>query len=66
LKISSKLKLRQNLFRMLREAEILSEAGHILPQVIGERVAGILRRRGPGSLFIFPVTDFEVESLKHE
>ncbi|MDQ0665392.1 hypothetical protein QFZ35_003890 [Arthrobacter ulcerisalmonis] len=62
---STKNKLRQNLFRMLREAQILSEAGLILPQVIGERAADALRRRGQGSLLVFPVTDFEIESLIH-
>lgn len=66
LKPSSKLKLRQNLFRMLREAGILSEAGHILPQVITERIARSLRKRGRGSLLLFPVTDFEIEGLMHE
>lgn len=65
LKPSTKNKLRQNLFRMLREAQIVSEAGLILPQVIGERVADALRRRGPGSFLVYPVTDFEIESLMH-
>lgn len=65
LRPSTKHKLRQNLFRMLREAHIVSEAGLILPQVIGERVAKSLRERGPGSFLVFPVTDFEIESLMH-
>lgn len=65
LRTSTKHKLRQNLFRMLREAHILSEVGLILPQVIGERVAKALRERGSGSFLVFPVTDFEIESLTH-
>jgi hypothetical protein len=65
LKLSTKHKLRQNLFRMLREAQIVSETGLILPQVIGRRVAEALRRRGPGSFLVYPVTDFEIESLMH-
>lgn len=65
LKPSTKNKLRQNLFRMLREAQIVSEVGLILPQVIGDRVAKALRRRGPGSFLVYPVTDFEIESLMH-
>lgn len=65
LKPSTKRKLRQNLFRMLREAQVVSEVGRILPQVIGDRVAEALRRRGPGSFLVYPVTDFEIESLMH-
>lgn len=65
LKPSTKNKLRQNLFRMLREALIVSETGRILPQVIGERVADALRKRGPGSFLVFPITDYEIESLMH-
>lgn len=66
LKTSSRLKIRQNLFRMLREAGILSEAGHILPQMIPERVANCLKMRGIGAYMLFPITDFEIEGLTHE
>lgn len=65
LKPSTKNKLRQNLFRMLREAQIVSEAGLILPQVIGGRVVTALRRRGQGSFLVYPIRDFEIESLMH-
>ncbi|WP_181038508.1 DUF1819 family protein [Arthrobacter sp. ZGTC131] len=65
LKPSTKNKLRQNLFRMLREAQIVSEAGLILPQVIGGRVVTALRQRGQGSFLVYPIRDFEIEGLMH-
>ena len=38
IKDSTLQKLRSNVFKMLREAELLSEAGHIVPAVLSERV----------------------------
>ena len=39
LKESTLQKLRSNVFKMLHEAELLSEAGNIVPAVLSERVA---------------------------
>jgi hypothetical protein len=48
-------KLRSNVFRMLHEAELLSEAGHILPAVLSGRVATALSSRTPSDLRYFPI-----------
>ncbi len=48
-------KLRTQLFRMLREAELVSQAGRIVQPVMSTRVVDLLRRRGPDSLTIFPI-----------
>lgn len=48
-------KLRSNVFKMLAEAELLSEAGHIVPAVMSERVAVALNARSPSDLRFFPI-----------
>lgn len=47
-------KLRSNVFKMLHEAELLSEAGYITPAVLSERVVAALRASGPSDLRFFP------------
>ena len=49
-------KLRQNLFRMLREAGLLNERGMIIPAVISERVQVALTARHPSDIRFFPST----------
>lgn len=56
LKPSTRQKLRQTLFRMLREADLCTDAGAIVPAVMSERVAEILDRRTPSDLRFFPTT----------
>ncbi|MGV9748322.1 DUF1819 family protein [Rhodococcus zopfii] len=56
LKPSTRQKLRQTLFRMLREAGLCTAAGDITPAVISERVAEALDRRKPSDLRFFPTT----------
>lgn len=48
-------KLRSNVFKMLAEAELVSEAGHIVPAVLSERVAVVLSARSPSDLRFFPI-----------
>jgi hypothetical protein len=48
-------KLRSNVFKMLVEAELLSDAGHIVPAVLSERVAVVLNARSPSDLRFFPI-----------
>lgn len=58
-KPSTRQKLRQTLFRMLREAGLRTDTGDIVPAVISERVAEVLSRRAPSDLRFFPaVTPF--------
>lgn len=54
IKESTLQKLRSNMFKMLHEAELLSEAGYIMPAVLSERVAGRLSARTPSDLRFFP------------
>lgn len=55
IKDSTLQKLRSNVFTMLREAELLSEAGYIMPAVPSERVAAALSARTPSDLRFFPI-----------
>lgn len=55
LKPSTREKLRQTLFRMLREAGLYTDTGHIIPAVISGRVIEVLDRRTPSDLRFFPV-----------
>jgi hypothetical protein len=41
-------------FKMLQEAELLSEARYILPAVLSERVGAALKARTPTDLRFFP------------
>ena len=54
IKDSTMQRLRSNLFKMLREAELLSKAGEIMPAVLSERVAAMLSVRSPSDLRFFP------------
>ncbi len=47
-------KLRSNGFKLLHEADLLSEAGYIMPAVLSERVAARLGARTPSDLRFFP------------
>jgi hypothetical protein len=47
-------KLRSNIFKMLQEAELLSDAGSIVPAVLSERVVSVLSARTPSELRFFP------------
>lgn len=58
---STQSKLRQNLFRMLREADLLSEQGQIRPALLTPRTAQLLARQGRDSLLVFPAMDSEIQ-----
>ena len=57
LKESTLHKLRANVFRMLNEAGLLSDSGHLLQAVLSERVASALAARSPSDLRFFPTND---------
>lgn len=59
IKDSTLRKLRSNVFRMLYEAELLSEAGYIVPAVLSERVIAVLSARTPSDLRFFPTQQTE-------
>lgn len=54
IKDSTLQRLRSNVFKMLREAELLSKVGEIMPAVLSERVAAVLSARSPSDLRFFP------------
>lgn len=54
IKDSTLQKLRSNVFKMLHEAELLSDAGVIMPAVLSERVVAVLGSRSPSDLRFFP------------
>lgn len=56
LKNSTRVKLRQNLFRMLREAGFLTEHGDIAPAVVSERVLSLFQARTPSDVRFLPTT----------
>lgn len=58
---STQHKLRQNLFRMLREADLISDQQHIQPAMLSPRLVQLLARRGREELLVFPSTDNEIQ-----
>lgn len=58
---STQHKLRQNLFRMLRDADLISDQQHIQTAMLSPRLAQLLARRGRNELLVFPATDNEIQ-----
>ncbi|MET3124313.1 hypothetical protein AAKU67_003928 [Oxalobacteraceae bacterium GrIS 2.11] len=58
---STQHKLRQNLFRMLRDADLISDRQQIQGAMLSPRLAQLLARRGCDKLLVFPVTDNEMQ-----
>lgn len=56
-------KLRQNVFRMLRDSDLLSEGSRIVPILLSTRLAESLARDDGDSLKFFPITDMDIERL---
>lgn len=54
IKTSTLQKLRSNVFKMLQEAALLSEANFIVPAVLSQRLFDALARRRPSDLRFFP------------
>jgi hypothetical protein len=57
LKESTVRKLRANVFRMLNEADLLSDDGHLLQAVLSQRIASALAARSPSDLRFYPTND---------
>ncbi len=56
IKLSTAKKLRQNVFRMLREAGLHSDSGDIIPAIMSARVVEALSDRTPSDIRFFPTT----------
>lgn len=61
LALSTQKKLRQNLFRMLREADLISEGHRVQPALLGPTLARLLARRGREELLVFPASDGDIQ-----
>jgi hypothetical protein len=64
IKDSTLQKLRSNVFKMLQDAELLSEAGDIIPAVLSERVADVLSAHTPSALRFFPTQQTEGQGAR--
>lgn len=58
---STQSKLRQNLFRMLREADLLSAQHLIQPALPSLHLAQLLAQQGLEQLLVFPATDLDIQ-----
>ena len=57
---TTQLKLRQNLFRMMRDADLISDANVIQPAMLTNAVATLLATKGREALLIFPISDTDI------
>lgn len=53
-------KLRQNLFRMMREADLISPENIIQPTMLTPRIAALLSTQGRDAFLIFPLADTDI------
>ncbi len=60
---STRTRLRQGLFQMLREAELLSPGGTIEPVFLSDRLLHVLRAQGSRTFLVFPMTDEQIASV---
>ena len=60
---STRAKLRQNTFRMLREAGLLSDDDRVLPVLLSPTVAEVITEVSPELLLSFPIDDAQVAAL---
>ena len=54
-------KLRQNLFRMLKDADLLSTSGLIQPTLLTPQLAKLLAKHDPNNLNIFCASDADIK-----
>lgn len=59
IKDSTKAKLKQTLFRMMRDASLLTEDELIIPAILSDRIVDFLNHRSPSDIRFFP-TNHEV------
>ncbi len=57
---STQNKLRQNLFRMLREGDLISAQHIIQPALLTPRIARLLARQGRDAFLIYPLADSDI------
>jgi hypothetical protein len=60
LKPSTQIKLRQNMFRMMRDADLISVQNIIQPAMFTPRIAELLSTQGREAFLIYPLTDTDI------
>lgn len=63
---STQSKLRQNLFRMLREADLISTHHTIQPAMLTPRIAKLLALQGHDAFLIYPLSATDINKWLHE
>lgn len=58
---STQQKLRQNIFRMLREADLLSPKNQIQVVLMSTRIAQLIAQQSQEDLLIFPASESEIQ-----
>ena len=58
---STRNKLRQVVFKMLREAGLITEKNMIQPVLLTHNLADVIIRDNPGLLAIFPISDADIK-----
>ncbi len=58
---STQSKLRQNLFRMMREAGYINDQHTIVPALLTPALAQLLAKQGTDALLIYPVSDLDIQ-----
>ena len=61
IKDSTLRKLRSNVFKMLQEAGLLSDTGHIVPALLSEQLTDVLGDHKPSDLRFFPTRQIAKE-----
>lgn len=61
LKDSTQKKLKQVVFRILREAEIISDVNIILPSILSQSIARMLLNDKSGLYIVLPVSDIDIK-----
>ncbi|MFC1796588.1 DUF1819 family protein [Pseudomonadota bacterium] len=64
LKESTRRKLRQNLFRMLREADLITESFLITPPILTAQFIELISEAGMTELDIFPVSQIDLQQWR--
>jgi len=61
---STRDKLKQVLFRMLREAELISDKGAILPAILSKRLVEVLQTDAPMGFHIYPMSSEHLTNVQ--
>ena len=61
---STRKKLRQVLFRMMMEAEIISSANLVLPTMLSPMVAQVIAEDDVRYFAVFPISDADIRKLR--